>query len=234
MSFPLLLRSPQKLMPSRGLPNSPRSAGSKCVPYIFAWLAEFLGSSFLPYEWKLRTDAGHVQERSRGDCAIYTVTHAMCLAFGYGIVDAFPQDHQDKMLNRRRRYVQDLMYQGFAAFEPGGRNTQYYPLLDTKPQALRSEGFYTLPRAVLNMLPSKVANKRKCYMNCPSKIVLMKHCTRNARFYPGWQDGTVSGRGVTLEEFVAWVENMDAVRHWKRYSEEQRPLPYPAYQPFRW
>ncbi|KAJ5054835.1 uncharacterized protein L3040_001098 [Drepanopeziza brunnea f. sp. 'multigermtubi'] len=92
-----------------GLPNSPRSSGSKCVPHIFAWLAEFLGSEFQPCEWKLRTGAAHVQERFRGDCAIYTVTHTMCLAFGYGIAGAFPDDHQDRIQDRRRRYVQDLI-----------------------------------------------------------------------------------------------------------------------------
>ncbi|KAG4434858.1 hypothetical protein IFR05_009652 [Cadophora sp. M221] len=143
-----------------GLPNSPRSGGSRCLPYIFAWLASFLGNSFFPYDWRLRTNAGHVQERSRGDCAIYTATHAQCLAFGYGITDAFPSDHQTKILNRRRRYVQDLMYQGFEDFKDGERNTQYYPLLDSKPTALRSEGFYSLPGAVLEVLPAEVANKR--------------------------------------------------------------------------
>ncbi|KAH7412569.1 hypothetical protein BKA64DRAFT_770276 [Cadophora sp. MPI-SDFR-AT-0126] len=107
-----------------GLPNSPRSAGSRCVPDTVAWLSAFLGDTFLPYEWRLRTDAGHVQERSRGDCAIYTVMHAQCLAFGYGIKDSFPPDDQTKILNRRRRYVQDLMYQGFADFQEGAENTQ--------------------------------------------------------------------------------------------------------------
>ncbi|KAH9223110.1 hypothetical protein DL95DRAFT_498062, partial [Leptodontidium sp. 2 PMI_412] len=217
-----------------GLPNSPRSAGSRCVPHIFAWLASFLGNSFFPYDWRLRTDAGHVQERSRGDCAIYTVTHAQCLAFGYGITDSFPSDHQTKILNRRRRYVQDLMYQGFVDFKDGEENTQYYPLLDTKPTAFRSEGFYSLPGAVLELLPAEVANKSICYRDCPSKLALMNHCQRNARFYPGWEARQVSGTGRTLEEFVRWVENMDAMRHWKRYTEAARPLPYPANQPFRW
>lgn len=217
-----------------GLSNSPRSAGSKCVPYIFAWLASFLGTAFLPYDWRLRTDAGHVQERSRGDCAIYTGTHAQCLAFGYGLTGAFPSDHQTKILNRRRRYVQDLMYQGFKDFEVGAENTQYYPLLDTKPTASRSEGFYSLPGAVLHKLPSEVANKRMCYRDCLSKVALIKHCKRNARFYSGWEDGKVSGRGTTLEEFVMWVENMDAMRHWKKFTEVVKPLPYPEHQPFRW
>ncbi|PVH86689.1 hypothetical protein DL98DRAFT_582638 [Cadophora sp. DSE1049] len=201
-----------------GLPNSPRSAGSRCVPEIFAWLSAFLGNSFLPYEWRLRTDAGHVQERSRGDCAIYTVTHAQCLAFGYGIKDSFPSDHQTKILNRRRRYVQDLMYQGFTDFQDGAENTQYYPLLDTKPTALRSEGFYSLPGVVLHRLPAEVANKRACYRYCPR-----------------WEDPKVSGRGKILEEFVRWVEEMDAMRHWKKYTTEAaKPLTFPEHQPFRW
>ncbi|CZT40018.1 uncharacterized protein RSE6_00080 [Rhynchosporium secalis] len=217
-----------------GLPNSPRFAGSNCVQYLFAWLSDYLGGTFLPYDWRLRTDAGHVQERSRGDCAIYTVTHAQCLAFGYGISDAFPCDHQKKILNRRQRYVQDLMYQGFADFELGSENTQYYPLLDTKPTALRNEGFHILPASVLNRLPAEIANKRKCYRGCPTKLSLIRHCRRNARFYPGWSDCKISGRGRSLKEFVMWVEDMDAMRHWKKCTPAAKPLPYPEHRPFRW
>lgn len=204
------------------------------MPEIFAWLAEFLGAEFRPYEWKLRADSGHLQKKSRGDCAIYAATHAMCLAFGYGITDAFPPDHQERMLDRRRRYVQDLMYEGFADFEAGSENLQYYPLLDTKPEALRSDGFYTLPRSVLKKLPPAVANKRRCYRNCPSKMMLTKHCVRNARFYPGYNDPKVSGRAVTLEEFVTWVEAMDAKRQCTTHTDKERPRPYPQHVPFRW
>ncbi|KAI9055137.1 hypothetical protein LZ554_000101 [Drepanopeziza brunnea f. sp. 'monogermtubi'] len=44
----------------------------------------------------------------------------------------------------------------------------------------------------------------------------------------------VSGRAVTLEEFVTWVEDMDAKRKCKTYNDKERPLPYPQNLPFRW
>lgn len=194
-----------------------------------------MGDSFVAYEWRLRTSAGQIQIRSRGDCAVYTVTHAQCLAFGYGLESSFPLDHQDKMLARRRRYVQDLMNQGFAESEPGGENTQYYPLLDRKPTAKRSEGWMELPKFVMDKLPAAVANKNVCYAGCTSKALLVLHCQRNARFYPGYTNLCVSGSGVTLEEFVLWVEQMDAWRHGKKQvPKEKKPLPYPLHQPFHW
>ncbi|KAL2076153.1 hypothetical protein VTL71DRAFT_1096 [Oculimacula yallundae] len=219
-----------------GLPDSPRSAGSKCVPKLVAWLAAFLHTSFIQYDWRLRVDAGHPQDRNRGDCAIYTVTHAQCLAFGYGLTDSFPPEHQKMMVPRRRRYVQDLMYEGFADFEHGSANTQYYPLLDTMPTALEDDGFVCLPGAVLRHLPADVANKRLCYRDCPSKAALIKHCRRNSTFYPGWNDRKISGRGRTLEELVTWVENMDAKRTWKK-STKAKPLSpslRPKHHPILW
>jgi hypothetical protein len=45
-----------------GLLNSPQSRGSKCLPAIFAWLADYLGnhrhSSLSPFDWKVRPNAG--------------------------------------------------------------------------------------------------------------------------------------------------------------------------------
>ncbi|CZR53880.1 uncharacterized protein PAC_03762 [Phialocephala subalpina] len=93
-----------------GLPDSPRSDGAHCLPQLFAWLAEFIGKDsetpFIPSEWTLRTGAGRLQNLWRGDCGIYTVTHAMALAFGYGYgipVGAFPTDHQHRIIKRRKR-----------------------------------------------------------------------------------------------------------------------------------
>jgi hypothetical protein len=86
-------------------------------------LTDYLGKdqkgSFFPFDLKLRVNAGRQQASGRGDCGIYATTHGMCLAFGYGIgkrTGGYPRDHQAKFISRRRRYVQDLVHQGFAAF----------------------------------------------------------------------------------------------------------------------
>jgi hypothetical protein len=49
------------------------------------------------------------------ECGTYTVTHAMCLTFGYGLSNAkliFPEDYQNRMSSRRKRYVLDLLTNG--------------------------------------------------------------------------------------------------------------------------
>lgn len=120
------------------MPNSPRSDGAHCVPTIFSWLAEYLGNEkgvgFVPYEWKIRTGAGRLQNLWRGDCGIYTVTHAMALAFGYGFDEkgAFPKDHQHRMIKRRKRYVQDLMFGGFTLYESGASNCKNFIPIRTR------------------------------------------------------------------------------------------------------
>ena len=116
------------------MPNSIRSDGAMCIPRIFTWLAEFIGneegSTFVPSEWKLRTMAGKLQNLWRGDCGVYTVTHVMALAFSYGFKDelgAFPKDHQVRIMKRRKRYVQDLMFGGFKLWEEGSDNCESFP-----------------------------------------------------------------------------------------------------------
>jgi hypothetical protein len=123
-----------------GLPDSPRSDGAMCLQKIFTWLAEFIGneegSAFIPSEWKLRTRAGRLQNLWRGDCGVYTVTHIMALAFGYGFKEeqgAFPKEHQARIIKRRKRYVQDLMFGGFKLYEEGSSNCEYFPSALVRP-----------------------------------------------------------------------------------------------------
>jgi hypothetical protein len=151
--------------------NSPQPAGSKCVPAIFAWLADYMGKdrrgSFFPFDWKLRVNGGRQQSSYRGDCGIYCTTHAMCLAFGYRVgsrTESFPRDHQAKLVSRRRRYAQDLLHRGFEPFNsaPEAPNWQYYPLLDKKPTASSSEGFVDIPPHVVEKLPPSIAHRRSC------------------------------------------------------------------------
>ncbi|KAE8449204.1 hypothetical protein EG329_008371 [Mollisiaceae sp. DMI_Dod_QoI] len=198
-----------------GLPDSPRSDGAHCMPKLFAWLAEFIGNEqgagFVPSEWKLRTGAGRLQNLWRGDCGIYTVTHVLTLAFGYGYGEkgGFPKDHQHRIIKRRKRYVQDLMLGGFSLYEEGASNCQYYPLIDKKPEALRKDGFHGLPQSVLNQLPKWARPIKACYAKCPNKSALKLHCRRNAKLYPGFDKPNISGRGIKLAQFIQWVEDMD-------------------------
>jgi hypothetical protein len=151
--------------------SSPQPSGSKCIPATFAWLADYLGKdrtgSFFPFDWKLRVNAGWQQTSYRGDCGVYSTTHAMCLAFGYGIgnrTGSFPRDHQTRFISRRRRYAQDLLNRGFTPFnpDPDTPNWQYYPLLDKKPTASKSEGFFDIPSEVTEELPPLIAHRRAC------------------------------------------------------------------------
>ncbi len=184
------------------MPISPQPDGSKIVPAIFLWLAYFLQDDFLPFEWQLRNDAGHMQRNLGGDCGVYTVTTAMSLAFGYHL-GAFPEGHQARALFRRRTYVQDLMLEGFEFWnkDPNNPNWQYYPLLDTKPTASKNEKFFELPKQLIDELPHHVAIRKKCYVECPNKSLLKVHCKRNMRFYPGYEAAKVSGPLTTLREF---------------------------------
>lgn len=211
-----------------GLPDSPRSDGAHCLPQLFSWLATLIGQDsetpFIPSEWTLRTGAGRLQNLWRGDCGIYTVTHAMTLAFGYGYgipVGAFPTDHQHKIIKRRKRYVQDLMFGGFRLYKEGNKegNCQYYPLIDKKPEAREEDDFKPLPQAVLAALPSWCRPIKDCYAKCPNKAALKMHCRRNRALYPGYNQPEVSGRGVCLEKFIGWVEEMD--EQWKRRKERK-------------
>jgi hypothetical protein len=165
----------------RGMLSSPQPSGSKCMPALFTWLADYLGKeetgSFFLFDWKLRVNAGRQQASHRGDCGAYSTTHAMCLAFGYGLgkrTKGFPRDHQARFVSRRRRYVQDLPNRGFTPFNPdtNASNTQYYPLLDKKPTASKSEGFFDIPAEITQKLPPSVAQRRACKMNLRPRSTL--------------------------------------------------------------
>jgi hypothetical protein len=109
--------------------------------------------------------AGRQQASHRRDCGIYSTTHAMCLAFGYGVgsrTGAFPRDHQAKLASRGRRYAQDILNRGFATFDrtPNAPNWQYYPLLDKRPIASKSEGFLDIPSGIIEKLPPTTVYKR--------------------------------------------------------------------------
>lgn len=130
--------------------------GSLSLAPLFAMLAEYLGGhgvkSFLHYEWWLRYDAERIHEMNHynSECGMYTVTHAMCLAFGYGLSNAkliFPEDYQNRMSSRRKRYVLDLLTNGFQFFnsKPEDPYFQYYPLLDSKPTNRIQGEFFKLP-----------------------------------------------------------------------------------------
>lgn len=108
-----------------------------CMVELFKWLAAFIGHdrdspypTFVASEWKFRWGAGRLQNLWRGDCGIYTVTHVLAIAFGYGYGDigAFPKDHQHRIIKRRKRYVQDILMGGFKLFNPekGASNCEYF------------------------------------------------------------------------------------------------------------
>lgn len=217
---------------------SEKSSGSRSVPTIFAWLANLLGTSpttgFMPYEWHSRTSHAYLQNESRKDCGIYTVTHCLALAFGYGLQEngAFPSDHQRRIRARRKRYVQDLMEHGFGFYndEEDGGGSQYYPLLDAVPSNDKSDGFLALHPDIVAALPRWAQNRRACYLDCPSKAKLVEHCARNKRFYPGYDAAAVSSKEIDLPQFLEWVEALDR----KRKGGKWKPLGYPQHGPRVW
>lgn len=166
LTFPMMNLSLKPMLGGdSGLPDSPRSDGANCIPQIFAWLAEFIGNEegrvFVPAEWKLRTRAGRLQNLWRGDCGVYTVTHVMALAFGYGYgegLGAFPREHQARIIKRRKRYVQDLMFGGFKLYEEGSPNCEYFtydgilcPIADSNYSAILSTHRTKYPILPLNV-----------------------------------------------------------------------------------
>lgn len=153
----------------------------------------------------------------------------MALAFGYGYgipVGAFPTDHQHRIIKRRKRYVQDLMFGGFRLWDEedkeGLGNCQYYPLIDRKPDAIEQNDFHPLPQSVLSALPRWARPTKACYAKCPNKAALKMHCRRNRKLYPGYNRSEVSGRGVSLEKLVEWVEEMDEEWERRKKREERR------------
>jgi len=157
-----------------------------CIQPIFLWLAEYLGQDrkecFFHSAWRLRVNGGKTQGQKSGDCGIYTSTHAMCLAFGYNI-SGVPADHKEKIIGRRRRYVQDLLLRGYTLYNaenPDSPNRQYYPLLDTPPS---TAGFSKIPDYIIDSLPDSARRRNPCYTWCQTKAQLGMHCNRNKRFY---------------------------------------------------
>jgi hypothetical protein len=163
------------------------------------------------------------------------MTHAPFLTFGYGInwgKDTFVPGHQDKMLDRRYRIVEELVSHWIYGTKcPEGTKLCEYPVFDTPPTNNPSEGWTPLDSIALSQLSAPVRNRRSCYVGCPDRFVLSEHCERNARFYPGWDD-IVLGGTKTLLEFREWVERMDAGRRTHHVS--CRPLPFPENKPRTW
>lgn len=83
---------------------------------------------------------------------------------------------------------------------------------DAKPEALEEEDFKPLPQSVLEKLPKWARPINPCYAKCPNKPALKIHCRRNAKLYPGYDKPEVSGKCITLEKFIKWVEEMDEKR----------------------
>ena len=84
---------------------------------------------------------------------------------------------------------------------------------DVEPSSLESDGFLPLPGSVLYALPEWTPQQiAPHYAKCPNKTTLKLHCKRNARLYPGYDRKENSGKGVSLQQFIKWVEKMDRQR----------------------
>jgi hypothetical protein len=131
---------------------------SKVLHWLALYLHEDIDHEFKLSEWRMRTDALEIQDKDREDCAQYVITHAMYLAFGYGIKyhgTTFVWNHRSRMEARRRRIAQDLLSRGFTHYDSRGSsadNEQYYPVLDTPPTAWAEDGWRPLDTAVIQAL----------------------------------------------------------------------------------
>jgi hypothetical protein len=163
------------------------------------------------------------------------MTHALYLAFGYGInwgKDTFIPGHQDKMLDRRYRIIEELVsHWVHGPTTPVGSKLCEYPVFNTPPTNSLSEGWTSLDSIALSQLSARVQNRRSCYVGCPDQWFLSEHCERNARFYPGWEN-IVKGGTRSLIEFREWVERIDAGR--RTHNVSCHPLPFPEYKPRTW
>lgn len=190
----------------------------------------------------MRTDAGERQTRGRADCGVYAMTHALYLAYGYGLNaqrGTFASGHQDKMLDRRYRIVQELashcIYESKSSNKaPPGTRLCDYPILDSVPSSSPSQGWKPIDSIALSELSSGVRNRRSCYAECSEQETLQKHCQRNSRFYPGY-DNVYLNPNNGLREFREWVEMMDECRRLRSYQHSRhRPLPFPGNKPRAW
>jgi len=158
------------------------------------------------------------------------MTHALYLAYGYGLNSqrrTFASGHQDKMLDRRYRIVEELA--SHCIYEPKSSTpsatTLYdYPVLDSVPSNSLSQGWKPIDPIALSQISSGVRNRRSCYAECSDQETLKKHCQRNIKFYPGY-DNVYLNPNKGLREFREWVEMMDKCRRLRRYQNSQhRPL----------
>lgn len=204
------------------------------IRLIIQWMAYFLGDAsptlprFVPSEWKVRFHRGHQQAAGSVDCALFTLSHAQWMAFGYQLElnekQSWPEDYTKSMISRRFRLSHDLLEgtpPGFTLWSDSdaenvdalNADSQYYPIIDT-PVVLSSARTQWITARhspeFLNILSPRLRNRRTCYSNCPSKAKLAAHCMRNHRFYPGFF--TQNKVNVTLRNFIEWVETMDSRR----------------------
>lgn len=135
---------------------------------VFSMLSEHLGDLFFPYEWKVRQGRCPSQGNTP-DCAIYTATNAIFIAFGYPINYA-----GCNMLNRRYTMASELLNGKNGMFHhpaPGApivlEQVQFhYELTDYWAGSRandRSRGFQSLNQTMLDVLPEEVRARRGMY-----------------------------------------------------------------------
>ncbi|KAE8443478.1 hypothetical protein EG329_001875 [Mollisiaceae sp. DMI_Dod_QoI] len=199
-----------------------KNGGSNCIERIIRWLAHYLGDRpgerFLPHEWQLRTPTGQLQRfpgSTRQQCGLYVISHAMCLAFGYGTSIYGPNTNErirEMMKNRASRMAVDLIAGGFQKYRKNEDNSQYYPLIDApaeRPIDPFSRGWRALDNSILALCAPRTRYMNRKYANCPGMRALSKHCSRNWHFYPKWSLMWRKGFAALLD----YVLLMDEQRH---------------------
>lgn len=202
------------------------------ISQVFRWMAATLNDGivgtarrFIPSEWIIRSTRGRQSAPDRLSSEMYVMAHAQWMAFGYDRNPDQPMAWPDTFVasmqpggDRRFRVANDLLADGQGRYFTHSEhadlanidNAQYYPILDTPVVVDRTQwtGFNAMP-VFATALPPLLRNRRVCYRNCPSKNKMKRHCQRNRRFYPGYTTLNVSGPGIALAQFTAWVEDMD-------------------------
>ncbi|KAB8301290.1 hypothetical protein EYC80_003172 [Monilinia laxa] len=199
-----------------------RDRGSRCVESFIFLLAAYLGDKpplaqrFNPCDWKLRTERSELQDKSKPDCGMYTISNIMCVAFGWDLSYGPRQDHE--LQRRRFRLISDLQSGGFRGYNPAEDvdNTHYYPLNDIKPPDSLIENFIPILRysglMIYETLPMQICIRSPIYYACPDRETLYKHCARNKRFYPCFDKESISGPNISFSKLLTWVEKYDAAR----------------------
>lgn len=167
------------------------------------------------------------------------MTHTLYLAYRYGLNShkgTFPPEHQNKMMDRRYRIVEELISHWIYSERDTPPDTKLYnyPVLDLQPTNSASEGWKPLDSTALSQLTPELRNRRPCYVGCPDKKTLSKHCEQITRFYPGYENSSLSPMR-DLRAFREWVEKMDDCRRTRNYKAVgSQPLPFPENQPRSW